>query len=84
MCWRLSHGFPVHPTVVCTLKSNLDVILFFNVHILQEEIIKQAVNGTLNVLLSCKKDTSLRRVVLTSSSSAVRIRDKFDPEIPLD
>ncbi|XP_021811269.1 tetraketide alpha-pyrone reductase 1-like [Prunus avium] len=37
------------------------------------EILEPAVEGTLNVLCSCKKNPSLRRVVLTSSSSAVRV-----------
>ncbi|KAJ0051521.1 hypothetical protein Pint_02374 [Pistacia integerrima] len=48
------------------------------------EIIEPAVKGTLNVLRSCAKNPSLRRVVLTSSSSTVRARDDFDPQIPLD
>ncbi|KAL9417334.1 hypothetical protein AB3S75_040336 [Citrus x aurantiifolia] len=48
------------------------------------EIIEPAVNGTLNVLRSCQKNPSLRRVVLTSSSSTVRIRYDFDSKIPLD
>lgn len=37
------------------------------------EIIDPTVKGTLNVLRSCKKNPSLRRVVLTSSLSTVRI-----------
>ncbi|KAL9275673.1 Tetraketide alpha-pyrone reductase 1-like protein [Drosera capensis] len=48
------------------------------------EILEPAVEGTLNVLRSCKKSPSLKRVVLTSSSSAIRARDDFDPNIPLD
>ncbi|PQQ11664.1 tetraketide alpha-pyrone reductase 1-like isoform X2 [Prunus yedoensis var. nudiflora] len=50
------------------------------------EILEPAVEGTLNVLRSCKKNPSLRRVVLTSSSSAVRVRpdEDFDSNIPLD
>ncbi|KAL6522478.1 Tetraketide alpha-pyrone reductase 1 [Orobanche minor] len=48
------------------------------------EILQPAVDGTLNVLRSCKKNPSLRRVVLTSSSSTVRVRDDLDPCIPLD
>ncbi|GER50196.1 NAD(P)-binding Rossmann-fold superfamily protein [Striga asiatica] len=45
---------------------------------------KASIDGTLNVLRSCKKNPSLRRVVLTSSSSTVRVREDFDPSIPLD
>ncbi|XP_012435980.1 tetraketide alpha-pyrone reductase 1 [Gossypium raimondii] len=48
------------------------------------EILEPAVKGTLNVLGSCKKNPSLRRVVLTSSSSTVRARDDFNYKIPLD
>ena len=50
----------------------------------QGEIVEPAVQGTLNVLRSCKKNPSLRRVVLTSSSSTVRIREDIDPRVPLD
>ncbi|XP_019057376.1 PREDICTED: tetraketide alpha-pyrone reductase 1-like isoform X2 [Tarenaya hassleriana] len=50
----------------------------------QAELLKPAIEGTLNVLRSCKKNPSLRRVVLTSSSSTARIRDDFDPNTPLD
>ncbi|XP_058213824.1 tetraketide alpha-pyrone reductase 1-like [Rhododendron vialii] len=48
------------------------------------EILTPAIEGTLNVLRSCKKNPSLKRVVLTSSSSTARARDDFDPRIPLD
>lgn len=48
------------------------------------EILKPAMEGTLNVLRSCKKNPSLKRVVITSSSSTVRVRDDFDPKRPLD
>lgn len=37
----------------------------------QEELIEPAVKGTLNVLRSCKKVPSVKRVVLTSSMAAV-------------
>ncbi|XP_028768008.1 tetraketide alpha-pyrone reductase 1-like [Neltuma alba] len=50
----------------------------------KEEILKPAIEGTLNVLRSCGKSKSLRRVVLTSSSSAARVRDDFDPNVPID
>lgn len=49
-----------------------------------QDILKPAVDGTLNVLRSCKKNPSLRRVVLTSSSSTIRVREKLDPKTPLD
>uniref|UniRef100_A0A0E0QT63 Uncharacterized protein n=1 Tax=Oryza rufipogon TaxID=4529 RepID=A0A0E0QT63_ORYRU len=50
-----------------------------------EEMLVPAINGTLNVLKSCKKNPFLKRVVLTSSSSTVRIRDESKhPEISLD
>ncbi|KAK4401307.1 Tetraketide alpha-pyrone reductase 1 [Sesamum angolense] len=48
------------------------------------EILQPAIDGTLNVLRSCKKNPSLRRVVLTSSSSTVRVRDDFDTALPLN
>lgn len=48
------------------------------------EILKPAVEGTLNVLRSCKKNPFLKRVVLTSSSSTVRAREDYDPNVPLD
>ncbi|XP_022944747.1 tetraketide alpha-pyrone reductase 1 [Cucurbita moschata] len=50
----------------------------------KDETLEPAIEGTLNLLRSCKKNPSLRRVVLTSSSSTVRGREDFDPKIPLD
>ncbi|XP_022140777.1 tetraketide alpha-pyrone reductase 1-like [Momordica charantia] len=48
------------------------------------ETLEPAIEGTLNVLRSCKKNPSLRRVVLTSSSSTVRGREDYDPKVPFD
>ncbi|XP_037458157.1 tetraketide alpha-pyrone reductase 1-like [Triticum urartu] len=52
----------------------------------KEEMLDSAINGTLNVLRSCKKNPFLKRVVLTSSSSTVRLRDEaeFPPNVLLD
>ncbi|CAL5430656.1 unnamed protein product [Camellia sinensis] len=48
------------------------------------EILIPAIEGTLNILRSCKKNPSLNRVIVTSSSSTVRARDDFYPNVPLD
>ncbi|KAF9587148.1 hypothetical protein IFM89_039631 [Coptis chinensis] len=48
------------------------------------EILDPAIKGTLNALRSCKKNPLLTRVILTSSSATVRVRDDFDPNVPLD
>jgi nucleoside-diphosphate-sugar epimerase len=51
----------------------------------QSEMIDPAVFGTLNVLRSCKKSRSVKRVVMTSSSAAVRFNSIFpSAAIPLD
>ncbi|KAG2585007.1 tetraketide alpha-pyrone reductase 1-like [Panicum virgatum] len=52
----------------------------------KEVMLNSAINGTLNVLRSCKKNPFLKRVVLTSSSSTVRIKDEADlpPNVLLD
>eukprot|EP00250_Pteridium_aquilinum_P031466 c4366_g1_i1 orf=192-869(-) len=47
-------------------------------------MIDPALNGTLNVLRSCAKTNSVRRVVLTSSSATVRFRDDIKPDEWLD
>jgi nucleoside-diphosphate-sugar epimerase len=49
-------------------------------------MLNSAINGTLNVLRACKKNSSLKRVVLTSSSSTVRIKADADlpPNVSLD
>nr|TKW18239.1 hypothetical protein SEVIR_5G419300v2 [Setaria viridis] len=52
----------------------------------KEQMLNSAINGTLNVLRSCKKNLLLKRVILTSSSSTVRIKDEADlpPNVLLD
>ncbi|KAL8496073.1 hypothetical protein ACS0TY_019975 [Phlomoides rotata] len=51
----------------------------------QAELIKPAVEGTLNVLRSCSKVPSLRRVVVTSSIAAVTMnRNPKGPNVVVD
>jgi len=44
----------------------------------ENEVIKPAVNGTLNVLGSCGKTKSVKRVVFTSSSGALHFTDDHE------
>lgn len=56
-------------------------VLIFSVSILvptkitQKELIEPAIQGTLNVLKSCAKAKSVKRVVLTSSAAAVSMKN---------
>ncbi|CAN6554410.1 unnamed protein product [Malus baccata var. baccata] len=52
----------------------------------KREILEPAIEGTLNVLRSCKKNPSLRRVVFTSSSSTLRVKpdEDFASSLKLD
>ncbi|GMY18352.1 tetraketide alpha-pyrone reductase 2 isoform X2 [Fagus crenata] len=47
-------------------------------------LIDPCINGTLNVLGSCSKASSVKRVVLTSSCSAIRYRDDVQQVSPLN
>ncbi|XXG65526.1 hypothetical protein AAC387_Pa05g3205 [Persea americana] len=51
---------------------------------IQENLIDPCVEGTRNVLKSCAKATSVKRVVLTSSSSAIRYREDMTQSSPLN
>ncbi|KAF8033093.1 hypothetical protein BT93_D1860 [Corymbia citriodora subsp. variegata] len=50
----------------------------------QANLIDPSINGTLNVLKSCSKASSVKRVVLTSSCSAIRYRDDVQQVSPLN
>ncbi|KAL9241988.1 hypothetical protein vseg_016036 [Gypsophila vaccaria] len=49
-----------------------------------ENLVQPSIKGTLNVLKSCTKATSVRRVVLTSSCSAIRYSSNIDMGSPLN
>ncbi|XP_010916354.1 tetraketide alpha-pyrone reductase 2 isoform X2 [Elaeis guineensis] len=51
---------------------------------IQEKLINPAIKGTANVLKSCSKASSVRRVVLTSSCSSIRYRDDATQASPLN
>nr|POF10571.1 tetraketide alpha-pyrone reductase 1 [Quercus suber] len=51
----------------------------------QTELIEPALKGTLNVLRSCAKDPSIKRVVITSSMAAVAFNGKpLAPDVLID
>ncbi|XP_021841632.1 tetraketide alpha-pyrone reductase 2 [Spinacia oleracea] len=50
----------------------------------QENLIEPSINGTLNVLKSCIKATTVKRVVFTSSCSAIRYREDIEQVSPLN
>ena len=53
--------------------------------IFQSEIIDPAVKGTLNVLRSCAKVHSIKRVIVTSSMAAVMFNKKpLTPDVVID
>ncbi|XP_057509337.1 tetraketide alpha-pyrone reductase 2-like isoform X1 [Actinidia eriantha] len=53
-------------------------------HNVQARLIDPCIKGTLNVLGSCTKASSVRRVVLTSSCSSIRCRDDVQRVSPLN
>ncbi|KAL0429501.1 UNVERIFIED_CONTAM: Tetraketide alpha-pyrone reductase 1 [Sesamum radiatum] len=59
--------------------------VFFSTSDPQAELIEPAVKGTLNILRSCSKVTSVRRVVVTSSMASVSFNDKpKGPDVVID
>ncbi|PWA85767.1 NAD(P)-binding Rossmann-fold superfamily protein [Artemisia annua] len=53
-------------------------------HNIQETLIDPCIKGTMNVLSSCKKAKSVKRVVLTSSCSSIRYRYDVQQVSPLN
>ena len=67
-----------HVVVFCTC-------LLEGASIFQTELLEPALKGTLNVLKSCAKSPSVRRVVLTSSIAAVVVNGKpRTPDVVVD
>ena len=61
------------------------VFFFFSPLMYQVELIDPALKGTINVLRSCAKNASLKRVVLTSSITAVIFSGKpLTPDVVVD
>ncbi|XP_042032025.1 tetraketide alpha-pyrone reductase 2 [Salvia splendens] len=59
-------------------------VLVANDDNVKEKLIDPCINGTLNVLKSCKKSISVKRVVLTSSCSSIRYRFDAEEASPLN
>ena len=61
-----------------------DKIYSHNQTWVQETLIKPAIKGTVNVLNSCTKASSVKRVVLTSTCSAIRYHTNASEISPLN
>ena len=59
--------------------------MVFIFSIFQTDLIEPAVKGTLNVLKSCAKFSSVKRVILTSSMASVAFNGKpLTPDVVVD
>ncbi|GLU03753.1 hypothetical protein SLE2022_209360 [Rubroshorea leprosula] len=77
----LQRGYIVKPTV----RDPNDVKKTKHLHYMEALLIDSAVNGTLNVLKSCAKVSSIKRVVVTSSVAAVAYNGKpLTPDVVVD
>jgi len=56
--------------------SSMDYNILFLLYVFQAELLDPVVKGTLNVLKSCVKSPTLKRIVLTSSIAAVAFTDR--------
>ncbi|XP_071694549.1 tetraketide alpha-pyrone reductase 2-like [Rutidosis leptorrhynchoides] len=59
-------------------------VIFVNDDNIQETLVDPCIKGTMNVLSSCKKAHSVKRVVLTSSCSSIRYRYDAQQVSPLN
>lgn len=68
----------------CSANS-VAVLTEFSYSFFQAELIEPALKGTLNVLASCAKAPSVKKVVLTSSVASVYFNGKpLSPEVVVD
>ena len=56
--------------------SSVDYNILFLLYVFQAELLDPVVKGTLNVLKSCVKSPTLKRIVLTSSIAAIAFTDR--------
>lgn len=71
----------IRPGLVKMLKG----FFTFLFPIFQAELLDPALKGTLNVLQSCAKVPSIKRVVITSSMASVMINGKpLKPDVVID
>lgn len=83
--WQICFGISSWKEILCWRIVLLASFILTFVFLCQAELIDPAVKGTLNVLKSCAKSPSVKRVVLTSSTSAVAYTGKpKTPEVVVD
>ncbi|KAK2999616.1 hypothetical protein RJ639_024700 [Escallonia herrerae] len=70
--------------VLVPYDNNIQAKKFISLLMLQATLIDPCIRGTLNVLASCKKASSVKRVVLTSSCSSIRYRYDVQQVSPLN
>lgn len=83
-CWIL-----IQTIILCMCKIQIShyvmLCILINVaNMKQETLIDPCIKGTMNVLNSCLKGNSVKRVVLTSSCSAIRYRYDVQQLCPLN
>jgi len=65
---------------LCIFFLSVDCNILILLYVFQTELLDPALKGTLNVLKSCVKSPTLKRVVLTSSVAAVSFN--YRPKTP--